>query len=98
MAFRSEIYGQKRYSELDDEADKRRHLMTATLRVLFLITFFILWSMLLSNVITGHIIDAFMEIRGDKDKKDQDMKENCFICSIDRYTFDQSGAITNMLP
>ena len=58
-------------------------------RSLFLISFFIIWSMLLSNIITGHIIDAFMEIRDEKDKQEADTAAHCFICSLDRFTFEQ---------
>jgi inositol 1,4,5-triphosphate receptor type 1 len=84
----SEIYGQKRYSEMP-QGDWDVFPM---LRVLFLLSFFIIWSMLLSNVITGHIIDAFTEIRAERDKRDRDNQEKCFICSIARLQFEQHGA------
>ena len=37
------------------------------------------------------IIDAFTEIRSEKEKRAEDTREKCFICSIARVTFEQHG-------
>eukprot|EP00899_Mesostigma_viride_P025848 jgi/Mesvir1/6448/Mv19527-RA.2 len=55
----------------------------------FLLTFYIIWMFLLSNVITGQIVDAFGYIRLRKATMAKDLNERCFICSIERHRFGQ---------
>lgn len=44
---------------------------------------------ILLNIIFGIIIDTFAELRDKKKKTDIDIKNVCFICNIDRGTFDR---------
>eukprot|EP00164_Ancoracysta_twista_P005504 GFYU01007550.1.p1 GENE.GFYU01007550.1~~GFYU01007550.1.p1 ORF type:complete len:248 (-),score=75.75 GFYU01007550.1:227-922(-) len=52
-------------------------------------TYSILWSMLLMNVIMGQLLDSFAEIRSKKNARIVDSRERCFICNIDRFQFEQ---------
>ena len=45
----------------------------------------------LMNVVFGIIIDTFAELRGEKAAKKAHMENTCFICGIDRFTFDTKG-------
>jgi hypothetical protein len=45
----------------------------------------------LLNVIFGIIIDTFSELRSDSLRRKQDTQNRCFICRIDRFTFDTKG-------
>lgn len=40
------------------------------------------------NIIFGIIIDTFAELRDNKNTKDNDMKNRCYICNLDRHKFE----------
>jgi len=61
-------------------------------RLFFDLTFFIIINIVFLNIIFGIIIDTFAELRDEKKGIDDDMQNKCYICNIDRYTFDKSGA------
>jgi hypothetical protein len=56
------------------------------LRIVFDLSFFLIVVIILLNIIFGIIIDTFAELRDNKRQMDDDMKNKCFICNIDRYT------------
>merc|ERR1712100_549277 len=60
-------------------------------RFVFDLSFFCVILVILMNVIFGIIIDTFSALRDMTESKINDMKTTCFICSIDRYTFDRQG-------
>lgn len=43
------------------------------------------------NIIFGIIIDTFAELRDEKNNKDYDHKNKCFICNNDRTLFEKGG-------
>jgi hypothetical protein len=53
--------------------------------------FFVAVIIVLLNVIFGIIIDTFSELRGVKKEIEEDIREKCFICSIDKSVFDKEG-------
>jgi len=53
------------------------------------LSFFLLIITILLNIIFGIIIDTFAQLRDDKCKTDADMRDYCFICAIDKQTFDR---------
>ncbi|KAK3263216.1 hypothetical protein CYMTET_27966 [Cymbomonas tetramitiformis] len=55
--------------------------------IMYLMSFVIVWMFLLSNIITGQIVDAFGSVRDIAANKKRDLEENSLICSIDRYSF-----------
>ncbi|KAK3281627.1 hypothetical protein CYMTET_10589 [Cymbomonas tetramitiformis] len=55
--------------------------------IMYLMSFVIIWMFLLSNIITGQIVDAFGSVRDIAANKKRDLEENSMICSIDRYSF-----------
>jgi len=57
----------------------------------FHFSFFVVVVVVLLNVVFGIIIDTFSELRGEKQAKKAHMENTCFICGIDRFTFDTSG-------
>lgn len=57
----------------------------------FDLSFFVVIIIILLNVIFGIIIDTFAAMREMTESKMDDMKNTCFICSVDRYTFDRQG-------
>eukprot|EP00330_Aristerostoma_sp_ATCC50986_P007272 CAMPEP_0114578820 /NCGR_PEP_ID=MMETSP0125-20121206/3318_1 /TAXON_ID=485358 ORGANISM="Aristerostoma sp., Strain ATCC 50986" /NCGR_SAMPLE_ID=MMETSP0125 /ASSEMBLY_ACC=CAM_ASM_000245 /LENGTH=189 /DNA_ID=CAMNT_0001769189 /DNA_START=988 /DNA_END=1557 /DNA_ORIENTATION=- len=59
------------------------------LRLLFDLSFFILMIILLLNLIFGMIIDAFGELRDKKTRDNDDQKNVCFICGIDRSEYER---------
>merc|ERR1711988_118968 len=60
-------------------------------RFFFDLSFFVVILIILMNIIFGIIIDTFSAMREMTESKLEDMKTTCFICSIDRYTFDRQG-------
>jgi hypothetical protein len=47
-------------------------------------SFFMIVITILLNIIFGVIIDSFAQLRGLKSKRDDDIKNICFICDIER--------------
>jgi len=58
-------------------------------RVVFDLSFFILMIILLLNLIFGMIIDAFGDLRDQKSSNEEDEKNVCFICGIERSEFEK---------
>eukprot|EP00239_Pterosperma_sp_CCMP1384_P004073 CAMPEP_0197849808 /NCGR_PEP_ID=MMETSP1438-20131217/13288_1 /TAXON_ID=1461541 /ORGANISM="Pterosperma sp., Strain CCMP1384" /LENGTH=462 /DNA_ID=CAMNT_0043462655 /DNA_START=177 /DNA_END=1565 /DNA_ORIENTATION=+ len=58
-------------------------------RSIFVLSFIIIWGFLLSNIMTGQIVEAFTQIRQRTVESVRDLEERCFICSKDRYAFEQ---------
>ena len=40
---------------------------------------------------TGQIINAFAQIRAKAQGQEQDNKDKCFVCSMERHTFEKTG-------
>jgi len=59
------------------------------LRAIFDLSFFIIMIILLLNLIFGMIIDAFGDLRDQKTNNDEDQKNVCFICGIERSEFER---------
>lgn len=57
------------------------------LRLFFDLTFFILIIILGLNIIFGIILDTFGELRDERQAIEHDMKDKCFICSIESSVF-----------
>ena len=62
-------------------------------RYLWDLFFFLTLNLIMLNVVFGIIIDTFGEMRVDRDKRDQNINEVCFICSIDKEKFDRESAL-----
>jgi len=59
--------------------------------ILFKFTFFVIVVLLLLNVITGIVLDTFAELRQEAIDTEESLTNYCFVCSIDRQTFDRFG-------
>ena len=59
--------------------------------ILYEFTFWMIVVTVLLNVIFGIIIDTFGELRGERAAKKSNMENTCFICSVDRFTFETKG-------
>lgn len=46
---------------------------------------------ILLNIFLGIIVSTFAQLRDEKKMIKEDMENNCFICNIDRQTFDKDG-------
>lgn len=73
--------------------DRERDLYNA--RFFYDLSFFILISIIWLNIIFGIIVDTFAELRDQKNKKDFDIKNNCFICNKERSLFEKVGISFN---
>lgn len=51
----------------------------------FNFTYIILINLVLQAIISGLIIDTFGEMREENEAIEEDIREKCFMCSIDRY-------------
>jgi hypothetical protein len=51
--------------------------------------FYITVILLLLNMINGVIVSTFSQIREESNEKDEDIKNKCFICNIDRVEFEK---------
>jgi hypothetical protein len=54
-------------------------------------SYFFLVNVILVSVITGVVIDAFGELRGERERIESDLQSNCVVCGIDREAFDLHG-------
>eukprot|EP00760_Papus_ankaliazontas_P029805 PhM_4_TR4472/c0_g4_i1/m.50959/K04959/ITPR2; inositol 1,4,5-triphosphate receptor type 2 len=64
---------------------------TFAFRELYDFSFFIVIIVVIMNIIFALIVDTFAELRDARQKIEDDMRNNCFICGIDAYTFDRQG-------
>nr|CAR82067.1 TPA: calcium release channel IV1b [Paramecium tetraurelia] len=60
-------------------------------RVLYDVSFFILINIIWLNIIFGIIIDTFAELRDQKNQKDFDSQNRCYICDLTRTVFEKEG-------
>eukprot|EP00457_Paulinella_chromatophora_P000056 gb/GEZN01000056.1/.p1 GENE.gb/GEZN01000056.1/~~gb/GEZN01000056.1/.p1 ORF type:complete len:2849 (-),score=516.65 gb/GEZN01000056.1/:313-8475(-) len=65
------------------------------LPVLYDLAFFFFIQIALVGLITAVIIDTFSEMRTDKDRIEDDVKNKCFLCCIDREIFEFHGKSFN---
>ncbi|XP_033744403.1 inositol 1,4,5-trisphosphate receptor-like isoform X4 [Pecten maximus] len=66
--------------------DTREPLFVA--RVVYDMLFFFIVIIIVLNLIFGVIIDTFADLRSEKQNKEQTLKNNCFICGLNRISFD----------
>ena len=59
---------------------------------LYQFTYYLIVITVLLNVIFGIIIDTFGELRTTQERVTRSMRNACFICGVDRFTFDTQGA------
>jgi hypothetical protein len=60
-------------------------------RTVFDLGFFLMLNIVLLNLVFGIIIDTFAERRFDRQEKDANKKQFCFVCDVSRRKFDQLG-------
>jgi len=60
-------------------------------RIVYDLTFFIIVVVIFLNIIFGIIIDTFAQLRDEKMSIEEDLQSTCFICHMERYTFDRNG-------
>ena len=59
--------------------------------VVYQFTYYLIVITVLLNVIFGIIIDTFGQLRTEAEGREFKMQNACFICGIDRFTFDTKG-------
>ena len=52
--------------------------------------FYIIVGLLLLNILNGVIVTTFSQIREESSKKEEDQKNRCFICNINRIEFQKN--------
>nr|CAB3257468.1 inositol 1,4,5-trisphosphate receptor type 2 [Phallusia mammillata] len=57
-------------------------------RVVYDLLFFFILIIIVLNLIFGVIIDTFADLRSEKQQKDDILKNTCFICGLERKSFD----------
>ncbi|XKL65729.1 hypothetical protein PGB90_009149 [Kerria lacca] len=57
-------------------------------RVIYDLLFFFIVIIIVLNLIFGVIIDTFADLRSEKQQKETDLKNTCFICGLNRSAFD----------
>ncbi|XP_064633177.1 inositol 1,4,5-trisphosphate receptor-like isoform X3 [Lineus longissimus] len=60
-------------------------------RVLYDLAFFFIVIIIVLNLIFGVIIDTFADLRSEKQQKEEILKNTCFICGLDRSSFDNKS-------
>ena len=60
--------------------------------VLYQFSYYLIVITVLLNVIFGIIIDTFSELRTSAAQKTTAMENTCFICGVDRFTFETQGS------
>jgi hypothetical protein len=59
--------------------------------ILYKFSYFVVVILLLLNVVLGIVLDTFAELRQDSIDTENALSNYCFVCSIDRQTFDRYG-------
>jgi len=59
-------------------------------RFLLDILYFVFFALLFTNIVSGIMIDTFAELRDMRAKIEDDRRNNCFICGIDRETTEKN--------
>ena len=54
----------------------------------FSLSFFIIISILMMNLVLGIIIDAFANVRDERNSIQNSIRERCFICGLNRFDFE----------
>lgn len=57
-------------------------------RVVYDLLFYFVVIIIVLNLIFGVIIDTFADLRSEKQRKEQTLRDNCFICGLNRSAFD----------
>lgn len=60
-------------------------------RVIYDLIFYFILIVITLNLIFGVIIDTFADLRSEKQQKDEILKNTCFICGLDRGSFDNKA-------
>lgn len=60
-------------------------------RVVYDLLFFFIVIIITLNLIFGVIIDTFADLRSEKQQKEEILKNTCFICGLDRASFDNKA-------
>ena len=60
-------------------------------RILFDLLYFSIVVLVIPNIITGVIVDAFGDMRVQKQKLDEEMNQKCFICGVSRQATENRG-------
>ncbi|CAH1782943.1 unnamed protein product [Owenia fusiformis] len=60
-------------------------------RVVYDLLFFFIVIIIILNLIFGVIIDTFADLRSEKQQKEEILKNTCFICGLDRGSFDNKS-------
>ncbi|KAM3129578.1 hypothetical protein pb186bvf_018329 [Paramecium bursaria] len=53
--------------------------------------YFVFFALLFTNIVSGIMIDTFAELRDERQKIEDDKKNMCFICGLDRATLEKNG-------
>eukprot|EP00057_Strongylocentrotus_purpuratus_P027949 XP_011682423.1 PREDICTED: inositol 1,4,5-trisphosphate receptor [Strongylocentrotus purpuratus] len=61
------------------------------LRVMYDLLFFFLVIIIVLNLIFGVIIDTLADLRSEKQQKDEILRNTCFICGLNRSSFDNKS-------
>ena len=67
------------------------NIVSAIFGTIYSLTYLILINLVLLAIITGYIIDTFSSMREKNEFIEDDMRSQCFICSIGRDQFEQAG-------
>lgn len=59
------------------------------IKFFFDLSYFLIITTIILNVVFGIIIDSFAQLREDLAIKADDKKNLCFLCNLDRYTLDR---------
>uniref|UniRef100_A0A914ER69 Inositol 1,4,5-trisphosphate receptor n=1 Tax=Acrobeloides nanus TaxID=290746 RepID=A0A914ER69_9BILA len=60
-------------------------------RILYDLSFFVVLIIIVLNLVFGVIIDTFGDLRTEKNEKEDVLKNNCFICGLERGRFDNKS-------
>ncbi|XP_074645592.1 inositol 1,4,5-trisphosphate receptor-like [Tubulanus polymorphus] len=60
-------------------------------RIVYDLLFFFIVIIIVLNLIFGVIIDTFADLRSEKQNKEEILKNTCFICGLDRSSFDNKS-------
>ena len=58
------------------------------LRIFFIVSFFLVVNLLILQLVYCIIVDSFATLRGEKHSKEEQLRNTCFVCGLDRTSFE----------
>ncbi|KYR02325.1 inositol 1 [Tieghemostelium lacteum] len=86
-----QVYSSIKSFSYDNHVNEKKEIGGVLGWLIFNLIFYVIISVILLNIILGVIIDTLGELRDQKAEFSKNFNQSCFVCGIDRETFQAEG-------